>query len=620
MDFFRDTQLGQIARWLTSNQILLYPEERDGFQVPAGYLDPTTKISTNQEPVYDLIEKQEQERSTEPIAKCTTEKEDEHEGADIECASSTTSGARKPSIYSMSELANVTTRPDMQKIKTQEDLEAAFQQDSIQKSLKCQKSRPIQPTKTSDGIVLVTWYSTDDPENPQNWSFWQKFNVVFHMYHYVVVVYMGSAIYSPSGPQFMEIFGVSQSVSSLGLGLYVLGYGLGPLFLSPISEIPAIGRNPPYMISYLLFIIISIPTALVNNVAGFMVLRFLQGIFGSPCIATTGASLGDITNLFHLPYLMMGWAIAGFVGPSVGPIVAGFAVVAEDWHWSMWELLWASAPSFLIFLLLLPETSTPTILYRRAHRLRKLTGNMSLKSESEIAQASLSPRQITHDALVIPWKINALDPAILFTSIYTGLVYAVFYSFFEVFPLVYIDIYGMNLGQMGLAFLSVTIGVTVAGIFLFCFLYFYVNPRMRVKGYEGPEQRLLPAMLASVVIPIGLFLFGWTSRKSIHWIVPSIGAALISGGMITIINNILLYIALAYPKYSASLFAGNDVVRSTIAFAGIMWSGPLFKNLGVDKGCTLLAGLTIACIFGIWVLYHYGEKLRARSKFAISSS
>lgn len=608
MDIVRETQLGQIARWLTSNRILLYPEEKPDFQVPFGYLSPGTASATTVEQKETPLQEQPPDELSEDLP---TEEVVESDDDLVESKSESQLGGDAAA------LARVTSRPDMSKINTQEDLEAAYRATTVQQSLKQLESRPIIPSKTSDGTILVTWYTTDDPENPQNWSFWAKFNVVFQMYQYVIVVYMGSAIYAASGPQFMEIFGVSQSVSSLGLGLYVLGYGFGPLFLGPISEIPAIGRNPPYMVSFLLFVIISIPTALVNDVPGFMFLRFLQGIFGSPCIATTGASLGDITNLFSLPYLMMGWAMAGFVGPALGPIIAGFSVVAEDWHWSMWELLWASGPSFMIFLLFLPETSTPTILYRRAHRLRKLTGNQSLKSESEIAQSQLSPSQIAYDALVIPWKINALDPAILFTSVYTGLVYAIFYSFFEVFPLVYIDIYSMNLGQMGLVFLSITIGVAIAGIFLFIFLHFYVNPRMRVKGYEGPEQRLLPAVAGAFVIPVGLFMFGWTSRTSIHWIVPAIGAALISAGMISIMNSILLYVALAYPKYSASLFAGNDVVRSSIAFAGIMWSGPLFKNLGIGRGCSLLGGLTIGCIIGILVLYFYGSNLRARSKFAV---
>jgi len=228
-------------------------------------------------------------------------------------------------------------------------LEAAYRLASLQQSIKQQPSRPIVPAKTTDGIILVDWYSTDDPANPQNWGYWTKFNVVLQIYQYAAIVYMGSAIFSQSEPQIIEVFGVSQSVASLGLGTYVLGYGIGPLFFSPLSEIPLVGRNPPYMISYLIFVLISIPTALIENVPGLLILRFLQGVFGSPWVATAGASLGDITNLFFLPYLLFGWAMSGLVGPAAGPVIAGFAVVAEDWHWSLWELLWASAPSFLVF-------------------------------------------------------------------------------------------------------------------------------------------------------------------------------------------------------------------------------------------------------------------------------
>lgn len=32
------------------------------------------------------------------------------------------------------------------------------------------KSIPIKATETADGTVLVDWYSTNDPANPQNWS------------------------------------------------------------------------------------------------------------------------------------------------------------------------------------------------------------------------------------------------------------------------------------------------------------------------------------------------------------------------------------------------------------------------------------------------------------------
>ena len=145
-----------------------------------------------------------------------------------------------------------------------------------------------------------------------------------------------------------------------------------------------------------------------------------------------------------------------------------------------------------------------------------MTGSDRYKSQSEIGQAELSFNQLTYNAVVIPWKINLLDPAILFSSIYTGLVYAIFYSFFEIFPLVYIDIYGMNLGEMGLAFLTVPIGVALAMSLYYCFLFWVINPRIRIEGLAGPEQRLIPAIFASVVTYSYWIIYIWFCISFIH--------------------------------------------------------------------------------------------------------
>ena len=81
-------------------------------------------------------------------------------------------------------------------------------------------------------------------------------------------------------------------------------------------------------------------TTHVENFPGLIVLRFLLGFFGSPCLATGGASLQDIFSLIKMPYVMSTWALAATCGPALGPIISGFSVVAENWRWSQWELLW----------------------------------------------------------------------------------------------------------------------------------------------------------------------------------------------------------------------------------------------------------------------------------------
>lgn len=53
----------------------------------------------------------------------------------------------------------------------------------------------------------------------------------------------------------------------------------------------------------------------------------------------------------------------------------------------------------------LPETSTPTIMLHRARRLRHSTGNMNLKSQSEVNQVSISAKNMILDVLMKPVSV-----------------------------------------------------------------------------------------------------------------------------------------------------------------------------------------------------------------------
>lgn len=215
----------------------------------------------------------------------------------------------------------------------------------------------------------------------------------------------------------MEHFHVQSTKASLLLSMYVLGYGIGPLLFSPISEIPLIGRNWPYIISFGLFTILSVPTALADSWGALVALRFITGFMSSPALATGGASMGDLYSIIKLPYALTAWTAAAFSAPALGPVLSGFAVMNKNWRWSLWEILWMAGPMFIVMFLFMPETSAGYILLYRARRLRKLTGNANLKSQSEISQAGMSFNAILWDQLVKPIEICVKDPAVLFVSL-----------------------------------------------------------------------------------------------------------------------------------------------------------------------------------------------------------
>lgn len=108
------------------------------------------------------------------------------------------------------------------------------------------------------------------------------------------------------------------------------------------------------------------------------------------------------------------------LGPALGPTLSSYAVKSLGWRFSSWELMIIAGPAYLLMITLMPETSAQTILYYKAKRLREETGDPMLMSASERKQKDLKVSTLLFDALIKPWEINALDPAILFTTIYMG--------------------------------------------------------------------------------------------------------------------------------------------------------------------------------------------------------
>ncbi|GKT93061.1 major facilitator superfamily transporter [Colletotrichum tofieldiae] len=333
----RDAPVGQLIRFVTHNKFLQYPEERPDFQLPQQWLDVLN--SEKDVPAEEIT------RVASPRASEST-----HNGEENKLFSKEVEEAA-PYAASLQR-----TRSRQETVPYTQDRLEVDEIHEIQKT----KSMPIIPKKTKDGAILVDWYFSDDVENPQNWTNSKRGLITAIICIYTFVVYMSSAIYMPSIEGVIHEFGVDMTEASLGLALFVLGYGIGPLLFSPLSEIPRIGRNPIYIVTMLLFVVVSIPTPLVNNFPGLMVLRFLQGLFGSPCLASGAASLGDMYSLLNLPYALIFWVSAAYCGPAISPVLSGFSVPAMGWRWSLWEILWAAAPVFLVMFFFLQRPQPPT--------------------------------------------------------------------------------------------------------------------------------------------------------------------------------------------------------------------------------------------------------------------
>ncbi|KZF26428.1 putative caffeine resistance protein 5 [Xylona heveae TC161] len=472
------------------------------------------------------------------------------------------------------------------------------------------------PINETSGVPVDPEKGRDVNVNPQNWSSGKKAFISFQICLLTFSVYIGSAIYSAGIEDVMRDFRVSQVAATLGLTLFVLGYGIGPMLWAPMSEMPAIGRNPVYIGTLTLFVILQVPTALSVNLGMLLAFRFITGFVGSPPLANGGATISDIYPPKQRAYAMAVWGVGAVCGPVMGPLIGGFAAQAKGWRWTIWELTWLSSFSLVFLFFFFPETSPANILYRRAHRLRKLTGNPSLKSEAEIAAEQFTPREIALMVLVRPFTLNFQEPIVLALNLYIALIYGLLYIWFESFPLVFIGIYHFNLGQLGLAFIGILVGALLTLPFMVWYLAAKQVKYFNEKGEIKPEKRLQIAMVGAFAIPICLFWFGWSARPSIHWIMPIIGSGWFSVGAFLLFNAILNYLADAYPDYAASVLAGNDFMRSCVGAAFPLFATAMYKNLGINWASTLLALLSCVFIPIPFALYFYGERIRHASKLA----
>ncbi|KAE8153979.1 major facilitator superfamily domain-containing protein [Aspergillus avenaceus] len=469
----------------------------------------------------------------------------------------------------------------------------------------------------TDTPVLIDWYGPDDSENPQNWTTTKKFLVSCQIWLLTFAIYIGSSIYTPGIEGVSMQFGVSRVASTLGLTLFVLGYGLGPMVWSPLSELPTIGRSPTYVLTLVVFVFFQFAVIYAKNFGMLLAFRFLTGFVGSPALATGGASMGDLWSPLVRDYMIAIWGCFAVAAPVLGPLVGGFAATAKGWTWTIWQLMWVSGFALVVLFFFLPETFTPNILWRRARRIRNLTGNSKYRCEAEIELRHVRPKDVLFEALVRPFILCFLEPIIFVLNLYIALIYGILYIWFEAFPIVFSEIHGFNLGETGLAFMGILIGAFAAVAGYFVWKWKYQAKHFDENGTIAPEHQLPPACVGAFALPISLFWFGWTGNfESVHWIVPIVGSMFFSVGACLIFNGIFCYQAHSYPQYAASVLAGNDFMRSSFGAGFPLFATAMFHNLGVGWACTLLGCLSVLFVPYPFILYIFGRRIRMASKYA----
>jgi multidrug resistance protein len=378
---------------------------------------------------------------------------------------------------------------------------------------------------------IVGWDGDDDPEKPINWPAKKKWLNVMMVSGLTLLTPFGSSMLAPAVPQAMDEFNSTNvDLASFVVSVYVMGYVFGPLIIAPLSEL--YGRLWVYHINTFLFIIFNVGCALSTSLGMEFAFRFLAGFAGVAPLTVGSGTIADLFKQEERGKVMAMWTFPVLLGPTIGPVVGSYLGQAAGWRWDFWFLsIWAGVMCAAA-VILQRETYPPVLLERKTKRLQKETGNMKLRS---VMQSSKSPRQLFLLSIIRPTKMLFLSPIIFGLSLYITICYGYLYLVFTTITELFETKYHMSKSNVGLTFLGIGVGQFI-GLFAFGSVSDMLLKKKAAKngGEMKPEYRLGPLVPGGILMPVGLFMYGWTAQYEVHWILPIIGTGLIGMAMILV--------------------------------------------------------------------------------------
>jgi DHA1 family multidrug resistance protein-like MFS transporter len=193
---------------------------------------------------------------------------------------------------------------------------------------------------------------------------------------------------------------------------------------------------------------------------------------------------------------------------------------------------------------------------------------------------------------------------------------------FQAYPIVFRSTYDFSFGQAGMVFIAPFIG-NVLGVALY-FGYFkpaYTKKEAALKATNAniiipPEARLPGVLVSATLVPIGMFWFALTARKSINPFVPIASGIPVGAGMTLLQLSLANYYIDLYPTTSASALAGNVTMRNLLGTVFPVIATPLYEALGNRNASLLLAGISVLGVPAGVVLVYFGKRIRKRSRWA----
>ncbi|KAI5295998.1 hypothetical protein KEM52_006124 [Ascosphaera acerosa] len=466
---------------------------------------------------------------------------------------------------------------------------------------------------TNLNFRIVGWDGQDDPCNPRNFSACRKGALLGLMGCISLVISLSSSMIAPAMSDIRAQFHQeNQMLSDLAVSIILVGKGVGPLILAPLSEI--YGRRVVLDISNWVFVAFQLGCALSQNMQTLIVCRLFAGFGGAGCLALAP---GLVADLYSVPKRGLGTTVmglGGIAGPVLGPVIGGIIGQRLGWRWDFWLLLILSGFFTVMLMALNLETNARVLIRRKLVRLEKDMLCDDLRNGYDLYQPE-SKRSLLWRGLQVPFYLLRRSWIIGLLAVYTALIFGLLFLFFLTVPSVFTNDYGFSEQATGLANLGIAIGSLVT-----IFAHAFVSDRWlshltdRNNGVSTPEMRLPLLCIYSLLLPVSFFWYGWSVDKRVNPVLAIMSTVPLAVSTTGMFMAIVTYVIDCHPEQAASAMAAITFARSMVG-AVLPLVGPvLFQTLGLGWGNTVLGIVALFFVPIPMVLSRYGPAIRAGFK------
>ncbi|OHW94494.1 major facilitator superfamily transporter [Colletotrichum incanum] len=424
-------------------------------------------------------------------------------------------------------------------------------------------------------------------------------------------------------PEMAKEFGVSPTITNLSVAFYMLAMAIFPLWWSSFSE--TLGRRTIYLLSFTLFVVFSILSAVSVNISMLIVMRLFGGGASASVQAVGAGTIADIWEPRERGRAMSIFYLGPLTGPLLAPIIGGALSQRFGWQSTMWALAIYGGLVLFMILFCLPETLArpkPPAPPRAASEGEKIALSRtktteSVKVHSKKAATLLKKSLIDPLSVLLYLRFPPVAITVFFAAITFGALFVVNIS---VQATLSEAPYGFSELIVGLFYFPAGLGYFIASLLGGRWLDVIMAREAKKAGrYDAngklillPEDRMRENIwIAATVYPASLIYYGWVVEKGLFWFVPCIGLFTFGASSMLVFGAATTMLTEFMPKRSSGGVAVNNFVRNIFSCIGAIAAQPVINAIGNGWLFTILGIFTwVSGYICVWTLRRNAPKWR----------